>query len=168
MGLLYYTLTGPCIPKPSVVTIKKTRWGQNIEWCFWDFWRALVSWRIAEGMVSFKKTGGVCDECPPVETWVFPKIMGFFPQIIHLFRVFHYKPSNLSTTIFGNTHIRKKVTSTSKYIIILWSPYIKVMWNKHQRRTYSKLCSKCILGVFPFGRNMIIRRKIFPAAVKGF
>ena len=38
--------------------------------------------------------------------WMFPKIMGFPPQIIYFNRVFHYKSSILGVFhIFGNTHI---------------------------------------------------------------
>ena len=37
---------------------------------------------------------------------MFPKIVGFPPEIIHFNRVFHYKPSIFwDTTIFGNTYI---------------------------------------------------------------
>ena len=38
--------------------------------------------------------------------WMFPKIMvPRYPQIIHSNRVFHYKPSILGTSIFGNIHL---------------------------------------------------------------
>ena len=45
----------------------------------------------------------------PQNTWVFPKMVVLYPQIIHFHRVCHYKPSILGgfPPIFGNTHILK-------------------------------------------------------------
>ena len=39
--------------------------------------------------------------CPPTLNGCFRK--SWYPQIIHFNKVFHYKPSILGTTIFGNT-----------------------------------------------------------------
>ena len=59
--------------------------------------------------------------------WMFPKIVGFCPEIIHFNRVFHYKPSILgySTPIFGNTHIG----ISGKHISLIYPwPFAKKMF----------------------------------------
>ena len=57
-------------------------------------------------MGFLKIRGPVLD--PSDSIWMFLKIGGFTPQVIHFNRGFHYKPSILgckTTPIFGNTLI---------------------------------------------------------------
>ena len=51
-------------------------------------------------------SGWRCWRSQTIHIWMFPKIGIFAPQIIHLFRVFHYFHHPFcGTPIFGNTHI---------------------------------------------------------------
>ena len=47
---------------------------------------------------------------------------GFYPQIIHFNRVFHYKPSIFGTPIFGNTHMVSIPLFTGLYMsqVVVW------------------------------------------------
>ena len=64
--------------------------------------------------------------------WVFPKI-GIPPQIIHVNKVFHYKPSILGYHYFGNIHMSSFVWGERWGFLNIWTLFFGMGWNSPSR-----------------------------------
>ena len=97
----------PRIPRElflmSLYVCWSTFWNKKTWTCIGDY---IIDPRLSLNLA--KNPPIYTSRCNPNQTfttWVFPKIVGFPPKIIHFNRVFHYKPSIFGVPLFLETSI---------------------------------------------------------------